>query len=124
MQHRIMLVDDEYDIALVLAEILKSASFVVDAFTDPASALEHFSSHSADYSLVLSDIKMSSADSGIELANAMHKVRPGIAIVLMTAFDIEVYDLPPFIKKGDVIKKPFGKKELLEVVRERLNIVN
>ena len=119
--HRILLVDDEHDIAIILAEMLKSASFDVDYFTDPALALEHFR-HSPDYSLVISDIKMSSADSGIELANAVHKIRPGIAIMLMTAFDTEVYDLPAFIKKEDVIKKPFGRKELLEAVRKQLNI--
>lgn len=122
MQHRILLVDDEQDIVTVLAEMLKSASFDVDYFTDPATALEHFNRHYADYSLVLSDIKMSSTDSGIELAIAMHRARPDIVIVLMTAFDIEVYNLPPFIKKQDVIKKPFGKKELLETVRRQLNI--
>jgi DNA-binding NtrC family response regulator len=122
MQHRILLVDDEHDIAMILAEMLKSASFDVDYFTDPALALEHFSKHSPDYSLVLSDIKMSSTDSGIELANAVHQIRPEIAIMLMTAFDTEAYDLPPFIKKEDVIKKPFGKKELLEAVRKQLNI--
>jgi len=122
MQHRILLVDDEQDIVTVLAEMLKSARFDVDYFTDPATALEHFNRHYVDYSLVLSDIKMSSTDSGIELAIAMHRARPDIVIVLMTAFDIEVYNLPPFIKKQDVIKKPFGKKELLETVRRQLNI--
>lgn len=121
--HRILLVDDEHDIAMILAEMLKSASFDVDYFTDPALALEHFNKHSPDYSLVLSDIKMSSADSGIELANAVHKKRPDIAIMFMTAFDMEVYDMPAFIKKEDVIKKPFGRKELLEAVRKQLNIV-
>ena len=123
MQYKILLVDDEHDIATILAEMLKSASFDVDYFTDPALALEHFNKHSPDYSLVFSDIKMSSTDSGIELANAMHRIRPDIAIMLMTAFDLEVYDLPPFIKKEDVIKKPFGKKELLEAVRRQLNII-
>jgi DNA-binding NtrC family response regulator len=120
--HRMLLVDDEHDIAMILAEMLKTASFDVDYFTDPALAREHFNKHSQDYSLVLSDIKMSSADSGIELANAVHKIRPDIAIMLMTAFDTEVYDLPAFIKKEDVIKKPFGRKELLEAVRKQLNL--
>jgi len=110
MQHKILLVDDEHDIAIILAEMLKTAGFGVDCFTDPALALEHFNKHSPDYSLGLFDIKMSSLDSGIELANVVHQTRPDIAIMLMTAFDLEVYDPPPFIKKEDVIKKPFGKR--------------
>ena len=41
---------------MVLA--LKKSGFSVSCFTDPVTALDEFRSHSADYELILSDIRM------------------------------------------------------------------
>src|SRR5215831_2231951 len=53
---RILLVDDESDVCLVLREVLSENGFVVDSYENPTLALEKFKAHSFD--LVVLDIKM------------------------------------------------------------------
>jgi DNA-binding response OmpR family regulator len=56
MAKRILLVDDESDICLVLEKVLGENGFVMDSYNDPVIALEKFK---ADwYNLVILDIKM------------------------------------------------------------------
>jgi DNA-binding response OmpR family regulator len=54
MAKRILLVDDESDICLVLEKVLGENGFVMDSYNDPVIALEKFK---ADwYNLVILDI--------------------------------------------------------------------
>ena len=64
---RIMIVDDESDITLIMKRYFEVQKFAVEAFTDPVKALEHFKQNSKDYLLVISDIRMPGI-SGIELS--------------------------------------------------------
>jgi DNA-binding response OmpR family regulator len=53
---RILLVDDEHDIALAFKISLENNGFTVDAFNDPEEALSNF--EAGLYDLLLVDIKM------------------------------------------------------------------
>ena len=53
---KILVVDDESDICLVLDMVLSGNGFVVDSFEHPTLALEKFRAYS--YDLVVLDIKM------------------------------------------------------------------
>lgn len=67
------------------------------------------------------DARMPKMD-GIELARELMRVRPGLPIVLMTAFNIEggILTSLPTMKKEDVVTKPFNPSDLCLVVRIKL----
>src|SRR3712207_8953718 len=56
--HSILIVDDELDIVLIFKQALSRQGYTVFGFTDPLLALEHFKVNSADYGLVITDVRM------------------------------------------------------------------
>lgn len=56
MHNRLLVVDDEPDIATSMKQGLETAGYQVDAFNDPKEALAHFKAD--HYDLFLLDIRM------------------------------------------------------------------
>jgi DNA-binding NtrC family response regulator len=84
----LLVVDDDPDIAHVLKQGFLKNSFLVSAFTNPEEALQDFQSHSEDYCLMLSDIRMPGM-SGIKLARKVKEINPNVKVILMTSFEIK-----------------------------------
>jgi DNA-binding NtrC family response regulator len=121
---RIMAVEDEEDLLKMVEIYLRRWGFEVDGFTRPAKALEHFERNHAAYSLVLTDIRMPDM-TGLELASRMHKIKPDIKVVLMTAFDLSPKDLEttlPIVKYDSILLKPFRLAEICNAVKKQLQV--
>ncbi|HEV8405828.1 MAG TPA: response regulator [Nitrososphaera sp.] len=119
---KVMVIDDEYDIVYVLRKHLEKWGFTVDTFTNPLHAFEIFKQNPDRYSIILTDIRMPEI-SGIALANMILKIKPGMPIVIMTAFEIYAYDLRvslPKIKAGDVLRKPLTPAQVCSAVKKHL----
>jgi CheY-like chemotaxis protein len=56
--YKLLIVDYEPDILLIIVRALEKYHFQIDSFSDPVKALAHFEKHAVEYSLVLSDIRM------------------------------------------------------------------
>jgi DNA-binding NtrC family response regulator len=84
----LLIVDDDPEIAHVLKQGFLKNGFLVGAFTNPEEALQNFQSHSEDYCLMLSDIRMPGI-SGIKLARKVKEINPKVKVVLMTSFEIK-----------------------------------
>ena len=54
----ILIVDDDYDIVLLMKLSLEKAGLSVPYFTDPLMALDTFRHTPSNYDLVISDIRM------------------------------------------------------------------
>lgn len=114
--YRILLVDDESDIALAFRLALESNGFSVDVFTDPKEALSNFKS--GIYKLALLDLKMPEIG-GIELCEILRDIDEKIKVCFLTAFDIDyqVYEC-----SNCLIKKPISIEDLIKrVEKEVLN---
>ena len=86
---RLLVVDDDSDIAHVLKLGFVRNRFLVDSFTSSEEALQKFQSSSKDhYCLMLSDIRMPGM-SGIQLARKVKEINPDVKVILMTAFEIK-----------------------------------
>jgi DNA-binding NtrC family response regulator len=85
---KLLVVDDDPDIAHVLKQGLQKKRFLVSAFTNPEEALQNFQSNSEDYCLMLSDIRMPGI-SGIKLARKVKEINPNVKVILMTSFEIK-----------------------------------
>ena len=81
--HRILLVDDNVDLAENIAEILEDQGFSVDVFSDPFAALQALVPGA--YAAALLDIRMPGMD-GIELYHALKERDPALPGIAMTAF--------------------------------------
>jgi DNA-binding NtrC family response regulator len=113
----ILVVDDEVDIVAVFRQALAQQGYKVFGFTDPALALEHFKMNSAEYALVISDVRMPQM-SGFELAASIKAIRPNTKIVLMSAFEVTDFEFSTSaVGVKDFLRKPVDVKTLVNKVR-------
>jgi CheY-like chemotaxis protein len=125
---KIMVVDDEDDIAYVMHKALETeGGFEVDAFTDPKQALEQFKAHAHAYQVVLADIRMPYIG-GLELANEIRTLNQNVSILLMSALEME--DRQEFASKlraariDGFVEKPMSMKKLVELIRKYVSHLN
>jgi DNA-binding response OmpR family regulator len=118
LKKRILLVEDDVDIATLLKEGLeRTGDFYVDSYNDPLLALQKFESgsSSSSYDLVLLDIKMPNLD-GFELYERIRKIDNKIRVCFLTASEMssqKIRTLSPDLDTGcSVIMKPIGVREL------------
>jgi DNA-binding response OmpR family regulator len=110
-------VDDELDIVLIFKQALSRQGYTVFGFTDPLLALEHFKVNSADYGLVITDIRMPQM-SGFELAAKIKVIKPDAKVVFMSAFEISDLEFSiPGIKINGFLRKPVDVKTLVRRVK-------
>jgi DNA-binding NtrC family response regulator len=82
-EKRILVVDDNVELAENVCEILQDAGFEVDVFHDPRQALEQLVP--GRYAVALLDIRMPGMD-GVELHRRMKDRDPALSAVAMTAY--------------------------------------
>jgi DNA-binding response OmpR family regulator len=117
---QIMVVDDEPDVAATIKMGLEGEGFIVDAFTDPQAALDHFKPDY--YDLVITDIRMPDKN-GFELYRELKKKDEKIKVAFMTAFEIYEGEFSKVFKNTEVklfFKKPVRLSELVARVKEEL----
>ena len=120
--NRILLVDNEEDIAFGFKIGLEDNGFKVDAFNDPRLALSNFKPGS--YDILLLDIRMPKMD-GFELCQEIKKIDNKVKVCFMTAFD-ELYfqqfkKLFPMMDTGCFIRKPISIDDLAAEVNAKLS---
>ncbi len=79
----VLVVDDNPDMATVLADILGARGFTVHAATSGAEALEIMREHPVD--ILLTDVKMPEMN-GLELYRLTRKPYPKLITIFMTAY--------------------------------------
>ena len=118
---RVLLVEDEPALAQMGARQLESLGYRVTVETDAAHALGTFGVRPQDFDLVVSDYLMPGMV-GLDLARAIHNVRPDLPIALLTGF---IEELPEATLHTAGVRRLIGKPatllELAEAVREVLD---
>ena len=112
---KILLVDDEADIALALSLGLESNGFSVDTFTSSITALTNFKSDF--YKLALLDIKIPEMD-GIELYKKIRDKDKKIKICFVSAYDVDYQMVKEY--STCIIKKPITLEDLLKRINTEL----
>ena len=119
--HKIVLVlDDELDVVAVMKHSLQKHGYHVFGFTDPLLALEHLMINSKDYSLVISDIRMTVMN-GLEFVKKVREILPSIKILLMSAFDIKDSQFSKILlplKVDGCIQKPISLKVMIRILQK------
>jgi CheY-like chemotaxis protein len=108
---RVLLVEDHDEAAEATRALLERHGWQVAHARDAETALELLESGGFDPDVVLSDIAMPGAFDGAELAVHLRTVRPGLRVVLMTAYVTEVHRAR--LGGFDLLAKPCAAGELL-----------
>ena len=124
---KIMLVDDEADILELFKIVLESdARLKVDAFLDPIVALENF--RPGLYDLLLIDIAMPKMN-GFELYDKIRELDKKVKVSFVTASEMFYEEIrkeafPELDTTTCFIRKPIANPDLIQQVREILEIYN
>ena len=118
---KILVIDDEPYILLMLKKMLEKAGYMVDLASNGREGLELFEKESAD--LVITDIIMPDKE-GLELILEMKKKSPGLKIIAMSGggrISPESYlECASHFGAEKVFQKPFKQKEIVSAIRELL----
>ena len=121
-KYKILVVDDEADIASIMKLGLEKAGFLVDAFTEPLKAFEYYQKE-GQFDLALLDIRMTPIN-GFELYRRLQTIDKNLRVCFITAFEIyhdEFKRVFPKIKVDCFVRKPVGIEELVRIVTEQLD---
>ncbi|MCC6647638.1 MAG: PAS domain S-box protein [Polyangiaceae bacterium] len=110
---RVLCVDDEVSLLTPLVEVLTSLGYAATPIADPREALAVFRAAPHDFDALLTDLTMPGL-SGLELAQEIAALRPGLPVVLMSGFTPEGLGLAAGV--GARIGKPFEVGELTQVL--------
>ncbi len=112
---RILVVDDEKQIADMLVDYLSNLGYQTVAAYDGYDALSKL--EEGNFQLVITDLKMPEMD-GMELLEAVKSLDKRVVVVIITGY-ATIESAVTAIKKGayDFITKPFKMKELEIIVK-------
>jgi DNA-binding response OmpR family regulator len=112
----VVLLNDNEDTILVLADVLRDNGYSVEGFTDPALALRRLVEGEEPCMLVV-DLKLRGmqGDEFIRTARAVGVTAPIVVITALSPHHIDVQALHG-IGVAHVLVKPFGIDEICEVV--------
>ena len=115
---RVMLVEDNDDVAQSTVAILQAAGLEVTHYWSADSALAALQGGATLPDIVLSDIEMPGKLSGMDLAFRLRELWPRLPVVLITGYAKQLEDA---VSGGlSVLPKPTPPRELLRVLRAGL----
>lgn len=116
---KILIIDDEPYILLMLKKMLEKAGYEVDLASNGRQGLELFQKDSAD--MVITDIIMPDKE-GLEIIMEMKQTHPDLKIIAISGggrISPESYlECAKHFGAARVFQKPFRQKELMLAVRE------
>jgi PAS domain S-box-containing protein len=108
---KVLLVEDNADVADVSQAMLEEIGYTVRRAADARQALVMFEAEAFD--LVVSDIVMPGGMNGIELAEELRHRRPALPIVLVSGYAASASAVP---EKFTVLRKPFRMEQLAQAI--------
>lgn len=82
MKNRILFVEDEADLTLIVADTLKEQGYEVVTASNGIQGLERFKSDGAD--IIVADVMMPGMD-GFNMAREIRKLSPDVPLLFLTA---------------------------------------
>jgi two-component system cell cycle sensor histidine kinase/response regulator CckA len=116
---RILVVDDEEDIRIVLRAFLEEWGYDVIVAEGGPAALRLAQDFPGSIDLLITDVRMPEMD-GIELARQIPAIQPEIKVLYMSANIKEMASTGELRPAANIIGKPFPSASLAEMVRHIL----
>ena len=117
---RIVLVEDQAALRLVVGEVLEELGYQVEAFANGTAALAHMQ-QCAQPDLLLSDIGLPDGPNGRQVAERCRQLYPDLKVLFITGYDASAALSDGQLLQGtSVLTKPFELEALAERVRQLL----
>jgi DNA-binding response OmpR family regulator len=115
---RLLVVEDESELAVLLRQVLERAGFAVDSVAGQQAAEDHLAV--AEYAAVVLDLGLADGD-GMTLLRSLRRQRAAVPVLILTARDAPE-DRVAGLDAGadDYLVKPFHMPELVARVRALL----
>ncbi len=118
---RILIIDDEPHILLMVKKMLERAGFEVELAANGVEGLDLFKRFQSD--LVITDIIMPEKE-GLETIREMKRIQPELKIIAMSGggkISADNYlDTAKIFGASRLLEKPFSQKDMLSAVSELL----
>lgn len=118
MASKILFVEDEEDLTLIVADTLRGQGYEVITAADGVAGLDRFRSEGAD--VVVADVMMPKMD-GFSMAKEIRKLSPTVPLLFLTAKStIDDVEEGFGVGANDYLKKPFELRELIVRIKALL----
>lgn len=118
MKNKVLVVEDETDLTLIVADTLCGLGYYVFTAADGVEGLEKFKSDGAD--IIVADVMMPRMD-GFTMAKEIRKLSPSVPLLFLTAKSaVEDVEEGFEIGANDYLKKPFELRELTVRIKSLL----
>jgi len=117
---RILFVDDEPALCASARRIAENLGYQIVTFQNPLQALDHLREQITSYDLLVTDLTMPGS-TGLNLAAAVHQLKPELPVILTTGFAAELSEAT--IQAHGINKlvlKPFTTATLAQALSETL----
>lgn len=122
MSNKILFVEDEEDLTLIVADTLRGQGYAVITAADGIEGLEKFKTEAAD--IVVADVMMPKMD-GFTMAKEIRKLSSTVPLLFLTAKStIDDVEEGFEIGANDYLKKPFELRELIVRIKSLLRRYN
>lgn len=122
MANKILFVEDEADLTLIVTDTLRGLGYEVITAVDGIDGLEKFKTEAAD--IVVADVMMPKMD-GFYMAKEIRKLSPTVPLLFLTAKStIDDVEEGFEIGANDYLKKPFELRELIVRIKALLRRLN
>jgi DNA-binding NtrC family response regulator len=111
----IPIVDDDENVSAYAEDLLKGYGYESVSFSEPEKALEFLAWNADRVDLIISDIVMPGLNGG-EVAKEAAKLKPGIAIILLSRLSETLPEAAALTNVKDILEKPLAKTELLQAI--------
>ena len=121
MTERILVIDDEVDMLMLLRMIIEEkTAWEVETTNNPSEGLKMVMEN--DYHLVIADLKMPGMD-GMEVFEELKEIKPEIPVIIITAYgSLEIAEDARNKGVADFITKPFRKDTILFTIDRVLEL--
>jgi len=121
MAKKILVVDDQESMLLMLSQMLRGAGFEVAAAADGEAGLKQFKENPDSFQLILTDVNMPGLD-GFELLKRIKATHPKTAVIFLSGINEGVLEMGgKEFGANAIINKPFQVDEVLKIVNQVLN---
>lgn len=118
MGSKILFVEDEEDLTLIVTDTLRGQGYDVITAADGIEGLDKFKAEGAD--IVVADVMMPKMD-GFTMAKEIRKLSPAVPLLFLTAKStIDDVEQGFEIGANDYLKKPFELRELIVRIKALL----
>ncbi len=110
---RVLLVEDNPDVALASAGLLEQLGYSVRRVADAEAALREVERDGFDFDFVFSDVVMPGEIDGLELARRLRETRPNVPVLLATGYSDAAVNV-----RGDfpILRKPYEIHQLSQAI--------